>query len=44
LRRFPKTKPFDLVDASYWSWDDLRHGTGRETSSYDPRAALRGRR
>jgi hypothetical protein len=24
LRRFPLTKPFDLVDASYWSWDDLR--------------------
>ncbi len=26
LRRFPKTKPLDLVDASYWSWTDLRHG------------------
>jgi hypothetical protein len=24
LRRFPKSKPFDLVDASYWSWRDLR--------------------
>lgn len=24
LRRFPKTKPFDLVDAAYWSWVDLR--------------------
>lgn len=24
LRRFPK-KPMDLADASYWSWDDLRH-------------------
>lgn len=24
LRRFPKTKPFDLVDACYWSWVDLR--------------------
>lgn len=24
LRRFPKLKPFDLVDASYWSWQDLR--------------------
>lgn len=26
LRRFPRTKPLDLVDASYWSWDDLRQG------------------
>lgn len=23
LRRFPKTKPYDLVDASFWSWYDL---------------------
>lgn len=26
LFRFPKVKPFDLVDASYWSWHDLRQG------------------
>lgn len=26
LRRFPRTKPFDLVDASYWAWSDLRSG------------------
>lgn len=26
LFRFPKVKPFDLVDASYWSWQDLRRG------------------
>lgn len=26
LRRFPKTKPFDLTDAAYWAWHDLRHG------------------
>lgn len=26
LERFPKTKPLDLVDAGYWSWDDLRNG------------------
>lgn len=27
LRRFPRTKPYDLVDASFWSWRDLRgHG------------------
>lgn len=24
LRRFPKTKPLDLVDAAYWAWCDLR--------------------
>jgi len=24
LRRFPLRKPFDLVDAAYWSWRDLR--------------------
>lgn len=24
LNRFPKQKPFDLVDAAYWSWHDLR--------------------
>lgn len=28
LRRFPRTKPFDLTDAAYWSWRDLR-GAGR---------------
>lgn len=25
LRRFPRTKPFDLVDAAYWLWRDLRN-------------------
>lgn len=30
LRRFPLTKPFDLVDAAYWSWQDL---TEQETTS-----------
>jgi hypothetical protein len=24
LNRFPKTKPFDLVDAGYWAWRDLQ--------------------
>lgn len=24
LQRFPKTKPLDLADAGYWSWQDLR--------------------
>lgn len=23
LRRFPKSKPFDLTDAAYWAWYDL---------------------
>jgi hypothetical protein len=34
LRRFPKTKPFDLTDAAYWSWYDLRKraGTARKRS------------
>lgn len=27
LRRFPKTKPLDLVDSAFWSWRDLR-GSG----------------
>jgi hypothetical protein len=27
LRRFPKSKPFDLVDAAYWAWHDLRRGS-----------------
>lgn len=26
LRRFPRTKPFDLVDAAFWVWLDLRSG------------------
>jgi hypothetical protein len=29
LYRFPKTKPFDLADAAYWSWADLRSKAGR---------------
>lgn len=26
LKRFPRTKPFDLVDAAFWSWHHLREG------------------
>lgn len=26
MRRFGRRKPFDLVDAAYWSWQDLRSG------------------
>ncbi len=29
LRRFPKVKPYDLVDASYWSWADLNESLMR---------------
>lgn len=25
LRRFPLRRPFDLVDATFWSWNDLRN-------------------
>lgn len=27
LKRFPLTKPYDLVDASFWSWNDLRNAS-----------------
>lgn len=27
LKRFPLTKPYDLVDAAFWSWNDLRNGS-----------------
>lgn len=33
LRRFPKYKPFDLTDAAYWSWLDLR-GLRKKTTSH----------
>ncbi len=23
LRRFPRSKPYDLTDAAFWSWHDL---------------------
>lgn len=26
LHRFPKTKPFDLADAAFWGWQELREG------------------
>lgn len=35
LRRFPKTKPHDLVDAAYWSWADLRSGGPVGASAHD---------
>lgn len=33
LRRFPKTKPFDLADAAYWGWSDLMGKPPRPTVS-----------
>lgn len=33
LKRFPKTKPLDLVDCAYWSWHDLEAGVGQSASS-----------
>lgn len=33
LQRFPKVKPFDLVDASFWSWMDLSQGGKRKVRS-----------
>lgn len=33
LRRFPRTKPFDLVDATYWAWADLT-GQSRKWSGW----------
>jgi hypothetical protein len=39
LRRFPIRTPFDLVDASYWSWHDLR---GRNLAHIGTRPIVRG--
>lgn len=40
LRRFPKVKPFDLTDAAFWSWADLR-GQLKEEPQRPPLAAGR---
>lgn len=34
LLRFPRVKPFDLVDASYWSWRDLTQGGKRAVRTW----------
>lgn len=39
LTRFPRTKPFDLVDACYWSWRDLRLASVIAGGDPDPVAA-----
>jgi hypothetical protein len=37
LGRFPLRKPFDLTDAAFWSWNDLKTGTLLGAgSSFDP--------
>jgi len=28
LNRVPKYKPYDLADALFWSWNDLRNSSG----------------
>jgi hypothetical protein len=43
LRRFPRTKPFDLVDCAYWGWRDLdarRGGPAQAFGSQVARARL----
>jgi hypothetical protein len=37
LKRFPKTKPFDLVDAGFWSWHDLTKGVPHQGAVAAPR-------
>lgn len=41
LRRFPRTKPFDLADAAFWSWQDLR-GAGPARSGLRDVSSSRG--
>ncbi len=42
LRRFPKTKPFDLVDAAYWSWRDLTEPSGLVIPHIPPPVSFAG--
>lgn len=43
LRRFPKNKPFDLVDAAYWAWQGLQGlDLGTATEGDNPFADYRG--
>jgi hypothetical protein len=35
LRRFPRSKPFDLVDAAFWSWHALRTARAPRVWSVD---------
>ncbi|MGE5619551.1 MAG: hypothetical protein ACM3US_09875 [Sphingomonadaceae bacterium] len=36
LKRFPKTKPLDLADASFWSWRELTHSRTRRRRARAP--------
>ncbi len=40
LRRFPLTKPFDLVDAAYWSWQDLTELGSDATFEWDEHVSI----
>jgi hypothetical protein len=40
LRRFPKTKPYDLADAAFWSWHDLTGGRPFAPAVGGERAAI----
>jgi hypothetical protein len=40
LERFPKVKPFDLTDASYWSWADLAGKLHRSKARYRSAAGV----
>lgn len=41
LRRFPKVKPFDLADVSFWGWADLR-GRLKVPSKVAPAMGVQG--
>ena len=40
LRRFPLRKPYDLVDAAFWGWNDLVKGLGGIGASDDAPTSL----
>lgn len=46
LNRFPRAKPYDLVDAAFWSWKFLRDGSqggGTSAAAMATRPAMRRR-
>lgn len=40
LRRFPKSKPFDLVDAAYWAWRDLAEVDTEQLYEWNDRVSI----
>jgi hypothetical protein len=40
LRRFPRTKPFDLTDAAFWSWYDLVDAPQEAGYEWDERVSI----